>query len=683
MRFPAFKTSMLGLLAVFAFARPIHALINNAGSLGLGAKSMGMGGATVAKSEGSEVLFWNAASLGDVEGIDSSAAFGMGGPLGPTGTGLGLAWQADDLGVFGVAYRGDSYSASSFKRNDVLLSAALPMGPSAWFGTSQRFINGAPGDLRGWSMDLGVRLQLPLPTALGRELLLGVSLNDAASSLVWGNSVEETQPSTLQVGLAWQFTRAAWLSAQLDRLDQVQGQPLEQWRLGARAAFWKDQLTLRAGATQMSGAQLYATAGMGAGFWFGSNKAQLDYAVALPSGSGPVAELRHLLSLSFSFDQRPPQDTQASMGKVLRDPKSKKIRYARIDLASGEGADLKEWELDITDQQGRVLRSIKGKGQLPPSVGWDGRSNSGGMVDGEGFSYNLRTVSQSGRKSESRSLLASGAAASSSMDLVGEEGSGSFGLRSMDNAAAKKGLRAKPALKAGGGYDLKGAEFELGEVAKDSSVKTWELRIVDERGRVVKSITGKGKPPKSLKWDGKDDLGQPLEGGALGAGFVLRTVDDQGKANEMGDELVKEDSFEEMAAALPVNEADNGPIPDETVVSGPCRRDYESGGWLCTIEFREGSTNLGRDGMQQVRETVQVLRKSRLPAIEISGFASQREGSDEDLRDLSQERADAVMKAILEGYEFRPSFVAAKGYGIKRSRLSQPVGCKVEVLIRD
>lgn len=57
-------------------------------------------------------------------------------------------------------------------------------------------------------------------------------------------------------------------------------------------------------------------------------------------------------------------------------------------------------------------------------------------------------------------------------------------------------------------------------------ITEWELKIVNFRGAPVRSFSGHGKPPRQLRWDGRDDHGRILE-----VGFPLSyvvTVSDRG-----------------------------------------------------------------------------------------------------------------------------------------------------------
>ncbi|MEO0260062.1 MAG: hypothetical protein ABIM49_04780 [candidate division WOR-3 bacterium] len=45
----------------------------------------------------------------------------------------------------------------------------------------------------------------------------------------------------------------------------------------------------------------------------------------------------------------------------------------------------------------------------------------------------------------------------------------------------------------------------------EREVKEWELKIVDSNNKVFRTYIGEGKPPKIIKWDGKNEKGEVLD----------------------------------------------------------------------------------------------------------------------------------------------------------------------------
>ena len=60
--------------------------------------------------------------------------------------------------------------------------------------------------------------------------------------------------------------------------------------------------------------------------------------------------------------------------------------------------------------------------------------------------------------------------------------------------------------------------------------KRWEFRVSDDRGEVIKTIGGKGVPPRSIEWNGMNDRGQYINVGTLYS-YQFVTFDEHGNAH--------------------------------------------------------------------------------------------------------------------------------------------------------
>lgn len=612
---------------------------------------------------GGEALFWNPAGLSAQHGFETFGSYGSGGNFGPQRGAFGLALDLPEWGNFGLAASDGRYpGAAGLHENTYTLGAAIDLSRNLRLGSNQKVITADPGGLRGWSMDAGLQGEF------GKSFRIGAAMLDAASSLVWGNGLEEAQPAAFQGGAAFSPYYGTWLAAQVDWMDR-NGSASSQWRAGIESAWFGRAVVLRGGATQASNSrELFATAGLGSQFQFGSTQFSLDYAFVGATTSDSLSGSRHLASLSLAFGLQPKEEARAGLSKVLKDPRTGKIHRAKISLMAED--DVKDWSMQITDKNGKVIRTFKGKGALPPSLSWDGRSDQGKLMDADGLSYNLRTVSHSGLEKKKQALLGLGGPALAGLAALDDEAplQDDFGLRDARGKKGKRASRVKPALKGTGDFEVKGAEFDLSDVGSQAPVSSWELRIVDDEGKVVKKISGKGRPPKNLKWEGKNDLGETVDMG-LGASYVLRTEDDSGHATERGDDLVSPDDFSRIAKSreLPARSA---PEAGQTW----CRKDGR-GGWICEMPFAIGSADMDDDAWKAVGQAVRVLSRGNYNSIEINGYAKKGEAAEPAT--LSQMRAEAVMKAIIEGYELKPDMVLAKGLGDSEN------GRRVEVFIHN
>lgn len=82
---------------------------------------------------------------------------------------------------------------------------------------------------------------------------------------------------------------------------------------------------------------------------------------------------------------------------AARPPHSAPMATFRTSFATG--SDLESWTLEITDYRGEVFRSIRGKGQPPAEIEWDGRGQDDEVIKpGFPYSYFFR-VEDSGTNS--------------------------------------------------------------------------------------------------------------------------------------------------------------------------------------------------------------------------------------------------------------------------------------------
>jgi outer membrane protein OmpA-like peptidoglycan-associated protein len=624
--------------------------------MGLGASSLGAGGTGVATVAASEALFWNPAALPS-QGWDLGYSVGSGGALGSLNQALALQGDLGEglnAGLLVSDLRfGDS---AGFHESQIAGAAAVGAGRWLSLGTIQRLHQADPGGLRGWSMDAGALAGVPLPG--GWALRLGGSLQDMVSSLAWQNGLEEVQPTVLRVGAALEARPGTWLSVQQDQLDRNGASGDSQWRVGAQWSLFDQELQLRGGATEATNSSLYFTAGIGGHFAFNGQGLAADYALLVPSGGNEASAIRHVVALRWQLNPGR-KEPVAGLSNLIRDSKSGKVRHARIALAEGP-KDTQAWQLDLKDRQGKVIRSFKGSGPLPPSLAWDGKTDDGSSVDASGISYDLRTTSSSGRTAQRRSLLAPAGSALGTVDQDLAEASGDFGLRA-GAAASSAPVRAKPRLRSGG-EAVQGADFDLrGLQSGGGDGGEWSVRIRDESGRTVKEIKGHGAIPKTVRWEGKDDLGRPVDVG-LGASYEIRVTDSAGKERVTEDDLVRGDRLPQprkaVAKASTGGEAAQDDASGDGLPYSGCR--VVGGKVVCTFHFAEGSAELPKQSASVIQEALFLSEGGKGLGLNVAGHSAAGEAGGIE---LSQARADAVMRRLVEGRGLNYGSVQATGLG--------------------
>jgi outer membrane protein OmpA-like peptidoglycan-associated protein len=266
-------------------------------------------------------------------------------------------------------------------------------------------------------------------------------------------------------------------------------------------------------------------------------------------------------------------------------------------------------------------------------------------------------------------------------DLADASGEG-FGLRSGTGAASAP-VRAKPRLR-GGGEQVQGADFDLrGLQGGGDEGGEWSVRIRDESGRTVKEIKGRGAIPKTVRWEGKDDLGRPVDVG-LGASFEIRVTDASGEERVTEDDLVRGDSLPQAKAPARASIADAGtaeaepePASDGLPASG-CK--VVGSKVICTFHFAEGSAVLPQQAKRVIEEALFLSSGKKGLRLFVDGFADLSEGN---TMELSQARADAVMRRLVEGRDLPYEAMMATGMGAKRQAVLQALNRRVELMIED
>jgi hypothetical protein len=175
---------------------------------------------------------------------------------------------------------------------------------------------------------------------------------------------------------------------------------------------------------------------------------------------------------------------------VVYEPGTKKVRSATVSLSVADKIDVQDWELEIRDKSGRVVRVIKGSGVPPAFVTWDGKDALGAaMDDADEVNYQLNIKTGSGLRSSGPSFAMEG-----SLQAAGLEPA----------PMAESQALVVPVMDAEG----KATQLELRPPSVPGETQRWEVVIQNDAGETLKTISGVGPLPTNLTWDGKDDGGQ-------------------------------------------------------------------------------------------------------------------------------------------------------------------------------
>lgn len=113
--------------------------------------------------------------------------------------------------------------------------------------------------------------------------------------------------------------------------------------------------------------------------------------------SNQMASANPIEKLSVSFPIFLPAVVNSDM--VLSPWRGHLVFPPVLDLEIRRPANfaVEQWRLIITDDRGKIIRTIKGKGKLPDRVTWDGYTKSGEALQvGHAYAYSFSTIDRSG-----------------------------------------------------------------------------------------------------------------------------------------------------------------------------------------------------------------------------------------------------------------------------------------------
>ncbi len=148
---------------------------------------------------------------------------------------------------------------------------------------------------------------------------------------------------------------------------------------------------------------------------------------------------------------------------------------------------IEKWTLKIKDSENTVVKTISGRAVTPPLLTWDGRSDSGSLLEGS-FTAELQLVYSKGNKpvALSREFL-------------------------LDNSAPLVGIELSP-VPFSPDDDNVDDELKIGLSVRDlSPIRDWEMTIRDPKGKEFITFGGRGRPSERIIWDGRSRQGELVQ----------------------------------------------------------------------------------------------------------------------------------------------------------------------------
>jgi len=289
-------------------------------------------------------------------------------------------------------------------------------------------------------------------------------------------------PTTVRAGLAWSWP----LGADAKVGDRILLLSDAEYAVLARVVFWRGGLEYRWREIAALRAGVYAGPQrkvFSAGFGFHVSGFQLDYSAQF----GGFGDLPHSMSLSYVFGKRavkaqptlaaPAPRPQLALPVVrLRKAKAMKATLVLNPKQLAWQAPIKEWKVEIVDENNRVVKTVVGTGSPPKTLDWDGLDDRGALVVDV---------------AKTRLVL--------KMKDVND--------RLIEEVSVVPAVSAEPQLKAVAGQRI---DPEVVFGLPQDRYQGWQLQMYDGGTRLA-AWEGKGVPDASIRWSGRDEAGNPAE----------------------------------------------------------------------------------------------------------------------------------------------------------------------------
>lgn len=351
----------------------------------IGARAAGMGGAMTGLADDVSAIFYNPAGLATQNPIqfglqhvilfeDTMFDFlGFSMPIVEIGTvGLGVVM----LNSGGFDTRDDRYRpnptgfTNSMSQMGVCLSYARDLMPSLTVGGNIKI---AYEDMFGHT-GTGVGLDLGGLYSVIPELQVGLYLNNILTPTVLG----DTYPGSVTLGLGSHlFNDDLLLDADISKTLANQG---IKWEVGGQLDVYEDMVFVRSGLDD----EMKVHLGAGGKYM----NITLDYAMSLEA-----LGLAHKISLGYSMGGF--EMTLKASPKIFSPVGIKKVTTFAIRAVSKY--PIREWEMNIKDQNGDIVRSYSGEDNPPNQIVWNGKDDRGLPAPDGNFSAQLVITDSNGK----------------------------------------------------------------------------------------------------------------------------------------------------------------------------------------------------------------------------------------------------------------------------------------------
>ncbi len=306
---------------------------------------------------------------------------------------------------------------------------------------------------------------------------------------------------------------------------------------------------------------------------------------------------------------------------------------------SSMSVGVKEWKLNIRSKDGTILKTLSGTGAIPKTLELKPQDlianvkgvdlASGKQIQSVQYDFEFKDAAGQQKVISDSVRFHMGKAEERTYKLP-------IPIKEFKVNRGREILVASlPNLTASTVRDARGAPFVL-PIPEGSLVRKWKFEVTAPDGRLVKTFKGDSELPENIYWDGSDENGLAVPNAERSI-FSFWVVDDKNRELRSDERRSVRSPFNIQAA------------------TGRIRK-------ISGIWFRFLDSDIQEAVLGKLREISATLRSNPNVQVTIQGHTWEEGTPEESLR-LSQERADSVLRFLIEDEGVSPKNVSAIGYG--------------------
>ena len=664
--------------------------------VGASARAIGMGSAFTAGPASGDSFYWNASSLGFLNGMELSV---VGLPFAENLTNregaFSLGLNPQRLGIFdrkigNISFASwfEGWGADRERNRTMLLGYGYAFGKSVAAGVNVRHHRRSRNlDAHlGWSYDFGIQVSRRL-TRFGDRIAFGLSLEDLDGRLRRDGQLIRDLPLVVRFGTAYHFGWGTILSSDftLHNDDLMAWKDRFRAHLGVEKWLFNRRLGIRFGYTAITNDDRFTEGEWSRGFSFRSDTGRFDYAYL---NGGEFDEGSHWIAATFRWDgipsaaatappeppapilmpdPAPPPPKTIPPVTVLNEDETDFNVSERAISPNGDGVqdiasfnltvpENAKWTLEIRDERGETVKRYSGTGLREEALMWNGQNEAGKLVNDGTYSAQF-----------------------TALDLQDYPYSQRHATVEVDTVPTDFKIRAEPLLIESSSEADAEAKLSATRITNTpvihvqtpdlDRIARWELKMVASGGDVIDSLDGDRPLSNTIAWNSRE---RPL---------VVNRSEDYHFEMTLHD-LAGNHSFQTTSLQfidlslrkMPIKEVkvedtarQEEPVSEETPPprhEAPKREQGDSKIVLTLpgIAFDTGSYEINDDYSGVLDEVAEALLKHSESHASIEGHTDSIGDADYNL-ELSFQRADAVKRYLVEEFGISPARLAIIGYG--------------------